>query len=59
MGLALYAACAAAVAWAGAGDAGPQDSATDADAGPTGSADDDVVDAEIVDDETDGPQDRK
>ena len=40
------------------GDAGPQDSATDADAGPTG-RDDDVVDAEIVDDEDDGPQDRK
>ena len=33
---------------------------TDADGGPAPvSADDDVVDAEIVDDETDGPQDRK
>jgi molecular chaperone DnaK len=56
MGQAMYAANAAQEASA-AGDAGPQDSATDA--GSTGGgSDDDVVDAEIVDDETDGPQDR-
>ena len=59
MGQAMYAASAAEEASAGSGDAGPQDSAADADGGPTGSPDDDVVDAEIVDDETDGPQDRK
>jgi molecular chaperone DnaK len=38
----------------GTGEAGPQDSAT----GHGSGADDDVVDAEIVDDETDRPQDR-
>jgi molecular chaperone DnaK len=61
MGQAMYAASAAQEASAGSGDAGPQDSATDngSAAGSESSADDDVVDAEIVDDETDSPQDRK
>ncbi len=59
MGQAMYAASAAEEASSGSSAAGAQDSAS-ADAGSTGSgSDDDVVDAEIVDDETDGPQDRK
>ena len=61
MGQAMYAASAAQDASAGSGDAGPQNSAGDTGsaAGSASSADDDVVDAEIVDDETDSPQDRK
>ena len=62
MGQAMYAASArqpGAESAAGSGDAGPQDSATGAQGGAGSSADDDVVDAEIVDDETDGPQDTK
>ncbi|MEO7236664.1 MAG: Hsp70 family protein, partial [Lapillicoccus sp.] len=59
MGQAMYAASAASEAAAGDGPQdGPQDGA--GSQGAHGSSDDDVVDAEIVDDESDGkPQDAK